>query len=114
MAAVRAPIGRMRSFFGNVGILLRGYCYLKTLGAQGLRDVSDNAVLNANYLKSKVADILPAEQGEHCKLGVHVGINFLFLYALAYDIPKHLSNFITCFAPVLPSFRVQAGFFHER
>ncbi|MBT6154988.1 MAG: aminomethyl-transferring glycine dehydrogenase subunit GcvPB [Planctomycetaceae bacterium] len=59
-------IGRMRTFFGNVGILVRGYCYLKTLGAQGLRDVSDNAVLNANYLMAKVADILPTEQGKLC------------------------------------------------
>src|SRR4029078_596872 len=40
-------IGRVRSFFGNVGILLRGYSYLRTLGADGLRAVSENAVLNA-------------------------------------------------------------------
>ena len=59
-------IGRMRSFFGNVGILLRGYFYLRTLGAAGVRAVSENAVLNANYLKAKLADVLPAEHGEHC------------------------------------------------
>jgi len=59
-------IGRMRSFFGNVGILLRGYFYLRTLGAQGLRAVSENAVLNANYLREKLKDILPVPQGERC------------------------------------------------
>ncbi|GAB4145425.1 MAG: aminomethyl-transferring glycine dehydrogenase subunit GcvPB [Planctomycetaceae bacterium] len=59
-------IGRVRSHFGNVGILLRGYFYLKTLGAQGLREVSENAVLNANYLKSQLADVLPVEHGELC------------------------------------------------
>ena len=59
-------IGRMRSFFGNVGILLRGYCYLRTLGAAGLRDVSEQAVLNANYLKAKLADVFPVPHGEHC------------------------------------------------
>ena len=59
-------IGRMRSFFGNVGILLRGYCYLRTLGADGLRDVSEQAVLNANYLKAKLADVFPVPHGEHC------------------------------------------------
>jgi glycine dehydrogenase subunit 2 len=59
-------IGRMRSFFGNVGILLRGYCYLRTLGAAGLREVSENAVLNANYLRAKLKDVLPASQGELC------------------------------------------------
>src|SRR5262249_45573948 len=46
-------IGRVRSFFGNVGILVRGYCYIRTLGPRGLREVSENAVLNANYLLAK-------------------------------------------------------------
>lgn len=59
-------IGRVRSFFGNVGILLRGYCYLRTLGAQGLREVSENAVLNANYLLAKLKDVLPVPQSDRC------------------------------------------------
>ncbi|TWU09082.1 putative glycine dehydrogenase (decarboxylating) subunit 2 [Symmachiella macrocystis] len=59
-------IGRVRSFFGNVGILLRGYCYLRTLGAQGLREVSENAVLNANYLLAKLKGVLPVPQGDRC------------------------------------------------
>ncbi|MCA8996397.1 MAG: aminomethyl-transferring glycine dehydrogenase subunit GcvPB [Planctomycetaceae bacterium] len=54
-------IGRMRSFFGNVGILLRGYFYLRTLGGKGLREASEHAVLNANYLRAKLADILPSQ-----------------------------------------------------
>src|SRR5207237_8577831 len=41
-------VGRVRSFFGNLGILVRGYCYIRTLGPEGLREVSENAVLNAN------------------------------------------------------------------
>ncbi len=48
----------MRSFFGNVGILLRGYCYIRTLGPEGLREVSENAVLNANYLLARVKERL--------------------------------------------------------
>src|SRR5262249_1728447 len=59
-------IGRVRSFFGNVGILVRGYCYLRTLGAAGLRATSENAVLNANYLLAKLRDVLPVPQGERC------------------------------------------------
>ena len=59
-------IGRVRSHFGNVGILLRGYFYLRTLGPDGLKAVSENAVLNANYLKSRLADVLPAAHGETC------------------------------------------------
>lgn len=59
-------IGRVRSFFGNVGILVRGYCYLRTLGAHGLRAMSENAVLNANYLLARLKDVLPVPQGDRC------------------------------------------------
>jgi glycine dehydrogenase subunit 2 len=59
-------IGRVRSFFGNVGVLVRAYCYIRTHGAEGLRRVSENAVLNANYLLSKVKHIFPVPQGDRC------------------------------------------------
>jgi glycine dehydrogenase subunit 2 len=59
-------IGRVRGFFGNVGILLRGYCYLRTHGAEGLRAVSENAVLNANYLLARLSDVLPVPHGQRC------------------------------------------------
>ncbi|MBL8799817.1 MAG: aminomethyl-transferring glycine dehydrogenase subunit GcvPB [Planctomycetia bacterium] len=59
-------IGRVRSFFGNVGILVRGYCYIRTLGAAGLREVSENAVLNANYLLSRVKHVYEVPQGDRC------------------------------------------------
>ena len=49
-------VGRVRSFFGNVGILFRGYCYIRTLGPDGLRQVSEQAVLNANYLRKRVSE----------------------------------------------------------
>jgi glycine dehydrogenase subunit 2 len=59
-------IGRVRSFFGNVGILLRGYCYLRTLGPQGLREVSENAVVNANYLLACVKQGYEVPYGDRC------------------------------------------------
>ena len=59
-------IGRVRSFFGNVGVLVRMYCYLRTHGPDGLRKVSENAVLNANYLLSRVKHVLPVPQGDRC------------------------------------------------
>jgi len=59
-------IGRVRSFFGNVGILVRGYCYLRTLGPEGVRAMSENAVLNANYLLARLKDVLPVPQGDRC------------------------------------------------
>jgi glycine dehydrogenase subunit 2 len=59
-------IGRVRSFFGNVGILLRGYAYIRTLGPDGLRQVSENAVLNANYLLSRVKKTYDVPYGDRC------------------------------------------------
>jgi glycine dehydrogenase subunit 2 len=59
-------IGRVRAFFGNVGVLLRAYCYIRTHGPEGLRSVSENAVLNANYLLSRVKHFLPVPQGDRC------------------------------------------------
>jgi glycine dehydrogenase subunit 2 len=59
-------IGRVRAFFGNVGVLVRAYCYIRTHGPDGLKRVSENAVLNANYLLSRVKHFLPVPQGERC------------------------------------------------
>jgi glycine dehydrogenase subunit 2 len=56
----------VRSFFGNVGVLLRAYCYIRTHGPDGLRSVSENAVLNANYLLNRVKHFLPVPQGDRC------------------------------------------------
>jgi glycine dehydrogenase subunit 2 len=59
-------IGRVRSFFGNVGVLLRAYCYIRTYGGPGLRRVSEDAVLGANYLLSRVKHILDVPHGDRC------------------------------------------------
>jgi len=57
-------IGRVRSFMGNYGILVRAYTYLRALGPEGVRRVSENAVLNANYVMAKLKDAydLPYDQ----------------------------------------------------
>jgi len=47
-------IGKVRSFFGQVGVLVRAYTYIRSLGCDGLRDVSEKAVLNANYLAARM------------------------------------------------------------
>jgi glycine dehydrogenase subunit 2 len=48
-------IGRMRSFVGSSGVLVRAYAYLRTHGASGLAEITDDAVLAANYLKGRLA-----------------------------------------------------------
>ncbi len=66
LADPEKSIGRVRSFFGNVGILLRGYFYLRTLGPDGVKQVSEQAVLNANYLLAKLIDVLNVPHGNRC------------------------------------------------
>ena len=52
-------IGRMKAFHGNFGMLVRAWTYIRTLGEVGLREVSETAVLNANYIRVKLADLYP-------------------------------------------------------
>ncbi len=47
-------IGQMRSFYGNFGMLVRAYTYIRSLGGEGLLGVADDAVLNANYLLARL------------------------------------------------------------
>ncbi len=49
-------IGRVRAFYGNFGVLVRGLSYILTMGAEGLRAVAETAVLNANYLAHHLKD----------------------------------------------------------
>ncbi|HET9105266.1 MAG TPA: aminomethyl-transferring glycine dehydrogenase subunit GcvPB [Solirubrobacteraceae bacterium] len=64
-------IGRLRGFQGNYGVFVRSYAYIRSLGAAGLRNVSEVAVLNANYLLARlraegVLDLLPAAYDRLC------------------------------------------------
>ncbi|UZJ41582.1 aminomethyl-transferring glycine dehydrogenase subunit GcvPB [Prosthecochloris sp. SCSIO W1101] len=49
-------IGRMMNFYGNFAVLVRAYTYIRMLGANGVRRVSENAIINANYLLSRVLE----------------------------------------------------------
>jgi glycine dehydrogenase subunit 2 len=60
-------IGRLRSFVGNTGVLVRAYAYLRAHGGSGLRQVSDDAVLAANYLKHRVAEAYDIPYDRPCK-----------------------------------------------
>lgn len=50
-------IGRLRGFQGNYGVFVRSYAYIRTLGAEGLREASEIAVLNANYLLARLTEL---------------------------------------------------------
>ena len=59
-------IGRMRAFAGNTGVMVRAYAYIRANGGSGLREVSEDAVLAANYLKARVADLLDVPYSRPC------------------------------------------------
>jgi glycine dehydrogenase subunit 2 len=64
-------IGRLRGFQGNFGVFVRSYAYILSLGADGLAEASETAVLNANYLKARLAEgkageRLPIAFDRHC------------------------------------------------
>ncbi|MCJ7839325.1 aminomethyl-transferring glycine dehydrogenase subunit GcvPB [Lederbergia sp. NSJ-179] len=59
-------IGRVKPFYGNFGINVRAYTYIRSLGADGLKAVSEYAVLNANYMMRKLADYFDLPYDRHC------------------------------------------------
>jgi glycine dehydrogenase subunit 2 len=52
-------IGKVRSFYGNFGMLVRAYTYIRRMGSDGLSQVSRDAVLSANYLRAQLSDLYP-------------------------------------------------------
>ncbi|MDR2662035.1 MAG: aminomethyl-transferring glycine dehydrogenase subunit GcvPB [Treponema sp.] len=56
-------VGRLKAFNGNFSVLVRAYGYIRTLGAPGLKRVSEYAVLNANYLRALVKEDYPTPYG---------------------------------------------------
>ena len=59
-------IGKVKSFYGNIGVCVRAYAYILSLGAEGLRAVSDSAVLNANYIMHQLRDTFRVVASRPC------------------------------------------------
>ena len=59
-------IGQVRSFYGNYGVVVKALTYILVLGAEGMREASETAVLNANYLMHKVAPYFPVAFKHGC------------------------------------------------
>ena len=84
-------IGRLHTFFGNFGILVRAYVYIRMLGDEGLKSMTRNAIINANYLKNKLKDVynIPFTEGTLHEF-VASGINQKAKGVKALDIAKAL------------------------
>ena len=59
-------IGRLSGSYGNFGVALRAYAYIRTLGSDGLREVSEAAVINANYLLARLRDAYDVPFDRRC------------------------------------------------
>lgn len=60
-------IGRVKPFYGNFGINVRAYTYIRSMGPDGLKAVSEYAVLNANYMMRRLAEYYDLPFNRHCK-----------------------------------------------
>lgn len=60
-------IGRVKPYYGNFGINLRAYTYIRSMGAEGLKKVSEYAVLNANYMMRKLEKVFELPYPTRCK-----------------------------------------------
>jgi glycine dehydrogenase subunit 2 len=60
-------IGRVKPYYGNFGINVRAYTYIRSMGPDGLKAVTEYAVLNANYMMRRLADYYDLPYDRHCK-----------------------------------------------
>jgi glycine dehydrogenase subunit 2 len=97
-------IGRLTTFMGNAGVLLRAYAYARMLGKEGMHRVGEFATLNANYLQQRLRQVgftlaYPKRRASHefiitlCKEKKEFGIT-------ALDVAKRLLDY-DCYAPTI-------------
>jgi len=87
-------IGRLHTYFGNFSILVRAYVYIRMLGDDGLKSMTRNAIINANYLKNKLKDYynIPFTEGTLHEF-VASGVNQKAKGVKALDIAKALLDY---------------------
>jgi len=91
----RLSIGRVSPFFGNYLISLRALVYMQTLGREGMINVSQKAVLNANYMLSKLKDYLDVPYSGYCMHECVLSAQSLYKehHVSTLDIAKYLLDF---------------------
>jgi len=87
-------IGRVHSFYGNFGILVRAYTYIRRLGAEGLCDISRNTIINANYLKKRLEAAYEIPMERPCMHEFILSAKNLKAQGIgAWDIAKRLIDY---------------------
>ncbi|MNO28102.1 putative glycine dehydrogenase (decarboxylating) subunit 2 [compost metagenome] len=94
-SGLASSIGRVKAFYGNFGILVRAYAYIRSLGPEGLRQVSENAVLNANYMMRRLAPYYDLPYPDQpCKHEFVMSGSGLAKYGIrTLDVAKRLLDF---------------------
>ena len=91
-------IGRVKTFYGNFLVLVRTYTYIRMLGADGLKRMSEMAVLNANYLRVKISELIDVPYNRTCmhefvasldKLTQETGVRTLDVAKALLDFKVH-------------------------
>ena len=87
-------IGRVKPYYGNFGINVRAYTYIRSMGPDGLKAVTEYAVLNANYMMRRLAEYYDLPYDKHCKHEFVIsGRRQKKLGVRALDIAKRLLDF---------------------
>jgi len=87
-------IGKVHSYYGNFGVLVRAYTYIRMLGAEGLKEVSECAVINANYIKKALENYYNLPYNNICMHEcVFSGSNLKQYGIRTLDIAKRLLDF---------------------
>jgi len=87
-------IGKVQSFFGNFGVMVKAAAYIRALGAEGLKNVSETAVLNANYVRSRLEDKYKLDYKDLSMHEVVFSADWQGAHGLkAVDIAKRLLDF---------------------
>ncbi len=74
-------IGRMHSFYGNFGVMIKAYSYIRMMGGEGLKQVTEDAVLNANYIRKKLEGIYNLKYKKTC------------MHEVVFDATKHKKEY---------------------
>lgn len=87
-------IGRVKPYYGNFGINVRAYTYIRSMGPDGLKAVTENAVINANYMMRRLQPYYELPYDRHCKHEfVLSGSRQKKLGVRTLDIAKRLLDF---------------------
>ena len=86
-------IGKIHAFYGNFNVMVKAFTYIRAVGAEGLRNVAENAVLNANYLKEKLKKYYKLPYDFLCKHEFVLSDEGLPNNVTANDIAKRLLDY---------------------